>query len=186
MITDNKLNYNRYKLFYSSIIRKEFIYRNSFNNLYQIPKISKITIQSTSKHIVDNKKHILSLVYALKLITGQKPLLIKSKKSIASFKIREGMIIGVKVILRNENLYNFLDNFITLVLPKKKKFVKIDTNKKGLAFNLGIDDIKKFNEIEYNSFLFKKFYGLNVNIDFNKKVSKEEIFLLSSLKIPVV
>ena len=186
MNINNKLNYNRYKYFYDQIIRKEFIYKNNFNNLYEIPIIKKITIQSTSKHIVDNKKHILSLIYALKLITGQKPLLIKSKKSIASFKIREGMIIGVKVILRKENLYNFLDNLITLVLPKNKIIKKININKKKLAFNLGIDDIKKFNEIEYNSFLFKKFYGLNINIDFDKKVLKKEILLLSSLKVPLI
>ena len=185
---NNKLNYNRYSTFYNEKLRKEIIYKNNIDNTHKIPKLTKIIIQSTSKNIIENKKQLISLIYMFKNITGQKPFLIKSKKNIAAFNLRKNALVGVKVILQKNNMYNFLDNFITLVMPKLKYISKIDYNKKknNINYNISIPDINIFNEIEYDSFLYKKQYGLSISFVFEDTKNLYNTLLLSNFKMPIL
>jgi len=112
---------NNLKSWHTNIFKIDSIYKANFVNSLQIPKIDKITINISSKSIIENPKSILYYVIGLKLISNQNPIICKAKKSIALFKIRKGMIIGSKVTLRNKFSYNFLSLFIPLVLPNLKK-----------------------------------------------------------------
>ena len=118
----------------------------------QIPKLDKIIINVGCGEAKDNSKVVSAIMNDLSIITGQKPVECKAKKSVANFKIREGMTIGVKVTLRGERMYEFLDRFFNLALPRVRDFRGINPNSfdgRG-NYSMGVKEQLIFPEIEYD------------------------------------
>ena len=123
-----------------------------YENVMQIPKLDKIVVNMGVGEAKENAKLLESAVADMQLITGQKPVLTKAKKSIANFKIREGMNIGCKVTLRGEKMYEFADRLINLALPRVRDFRGVNPNAFDGRGNyaLGIKEQLIFPEIEYD------------------------------------
>jgi large subunit ribosomal protein L5 len=174
---------NNLKSWHKNILKIDSVYKANFVNSLQIPKIDKITINISSKSIIENPKSILYYVIALKLISNQNPIICKAKKSIALFKIRKGMIIGTKVTLRNEFSYNFLSLFIPLVLPNLKKLKSFSVTKGSLS--IGIRELLIFPQLnEYYDRFPKNISGIiNISLDTQKTELSKIVF--SSFQIPI-
>jgi len=138
---------------YNNEITKSLKEKFNYKNDFQIPKLEKVVINMGVGEAVKDKKKIDSAVNELSLITGQKPIVTKSKKANASFKLREGMPIGVKVTLRKSKMYEFVDRFINIALPRVRDFRGI--NPKSFDGNgnyaLGLKEQFVFPEIEYDN-----------------------------------
>ena len=123
-----------------------------YKSVMQIPRLDKIVINVACGEARDNPKMLDAIVADLKQITGQKPMLCKAKKSVANFKVREGMTIGAKVTLRGERMYEFLDRFFSLALPRVRDFRGINPDSfdgRG-NYNMGIKEQLIFPEIDYD------------------------------------
>ena len=107
---------------YKNEITKELMTKFGYTSVMQVPKIEKIVVNMGVGDAVQNSKNLDNAVAELTLITGQKPVITKAKKSIASYRLREGMAIGTKVTLRGERMYEFLDKLITVALPRVRDF----------------------------------------------------------------
>ena len=107
---------------YTESIRPGLIKESGYSNLLQVPKLEKIVINMGIGEAVQDSKKVAAAVSELSLITGQKPITTKAKKSVAGFKLREGMAIGCKVTLRRDRMYEFLDRLITIALPRVRDF----------------------------------------------------------------
>ena len=137
-----------YKNEVAPALQKKFGYKS----VMQIPKLDKIIINVGCGEAKDNSKVISSIVNDLSIITGQKPVECKAKKSVANFKLREGMTIGVKVTLRGDRMYEFLDRFFNLALPRVRDFRGINPNSFDGRGNyaMGVKEQLIFPEIEYD------------------------------------
>ena len=113
---------NRMRDFYNSEVVPAMMKKFSYKNIMQVPKIEKIVINMGVGEAKDNPKTLESAVNDLTTISGQKPIITKARKSIANFKIREGMPIGCKVTLRGDKMYDFADRLISLALPRVRDF----------------------------------------------------------------
>jgi large subunit ribosomal protein L5 len=159
---------------------KEFNYKNPM----QVPKIEKIVINMGLGEAISNVKIIDSAVQELAAITGQKPVINKAKKSIATFKLRQGMPIGCSVILRKSNMYEFFDRLVNAALPKVRDFRGISPNAfdgRG-NFSIGLQEQIIFPEIEYDK--VDKIKGMNITIVTTAKTDKEARFLLKLMGVP--
>jgi len=137
-----------YKKEVAPALQKKFGYKS----VMQIPKLDKIIINVGCGEAKDNSKVVGSIINDLSIITGQKPVECKAKKSVANFKIREGMTIGVKVTLRGDRMYEFLDRFFNLALPRVRDFRGINPNSfdgRG-NYSMGVKEQLIFPEIEYD------------------------------------
>lgn len=137
-----------YKAEVAPALQKKFGYKS----VMQIPKLDKIIINVGCGEAKDNSKVVGAIMNDLSIITGQKPVECKAKKSVANFKIREGMTIGVKVTLRGERMYEFLDRFFNLALPRVRDFRGINPNSfdgRG-NYSMGVKEQLIFPEIEYD------------------------------------
>ena len=138
---------------YNNEITKSLKEKFNYKNDFQIPKLEKVVINMGVGEAVKDSKKIDSAVSELSLITGQKPIVTKSKKANASFKLREGMPIGVKVTLRKNKMYEFVDRFINIALPRVRDFRGI--NPKSFDGNgnyaLGLKEQFVFPEIEFDN-----------------------------------
>jgi large subunit ribosomal protein L5 len=156
----------------------------SYKNKHQIPKLEKIQISAGLGLNAQNRTFLQKAIEEIRLISGQQPVLTKSKKSIAGFKIREDMPLGLVVTLRREKMYAFLEKFIKLVLPRIRDFRGLNpTNfdKEG-NYNLGISDQLVFPEIEYDTVDQRR--GFNITIVTTAKNESEGFFLLKELGVP--
>ena len=137
-----------YKNEVAPALQKKFGYKS----VMQIPKLDKIIINVGCGEAKDNSKVVSSIVNDLSIITGQKPVDCKAKKSVANFKLREGMTIGVKVTLRGDRMYEFLDRFFNLALPRVRDFRGINPNSFDGRGNyaMGVKEQLIFPEIEYD------------------------------------
>ena len=156
----------------------------AFKNEMQIPKVEKIIVSiSTSDTITDSK--VIDTIYNdLYLITGQKPLITKAKKSVAAFKLRKDMPIGVKVTLRRAMMYDFFKRFVNIALPRVRDFKGLDKKQfdgRG-NYSMGIKEQIIFPEIDYNK--VDKIRGLGIVFVTTTKVDAEAKFLLESLGLP--
>nr|AYO28720.1 ribosomal protein L5 [Neotessella volvocina] len=161
-------------------LQQEFKYLN----IHQIPKIEKIQISSGLGLNAQNRVFLQKSIDEIRAITGQQPILTYAKKSVAGFKIREGMPLGLTVTLRREKMYSFLEKFISLVLPRIRDFRGINPynfDKYG-NYNLGISEQLVFPEIDYDSVEQRR--GLNITIVTTTSNSKESMFLLKELGLP--
>jgi large subunit ribosomal protein L5 len=153
-------------------------------NKHQIPKLEKIQINSGLGLNAQNRVFLQKATEEIRLITGQHPVLTSSRKSIAGFKIREEMPLGLTVTLRREKMYSFLEKFITLVLPRIRDFRGLNPlnfDKHG-NYNLGISEQLVFPEIDYDSVEQRR--GFNITIVTTANNSTEAFFLLKELGVP--
>ena len=142
----------RMKEFYKAEVAPVLMKKFSYKSVMEIPKLDKIVINVGAGEAKDNTKVIDAISGDLMKITGQKPLVCKAKKSVANFKLREGMPIGVKVTLRGDRMYEFLDRLFNVALPRVRDFRGINPNSfdgRG-NYNMGIREQLIFPEIDYD------------------------------------
>jgi large subunit ribosomal protein L5 len=174
----------RLKEFYQKEVVQGLITEFGYKNINQVPKITKIVVNMGLGEAVADVKIIDKAVGELTAITGQKPVVTKARKSIASFKLREGMPIGTTVTLRGDRMYEFLDRLINAVLPRVRDFRGISS--KGFDgrgnFTLGLNDQSVFPEIEYDS--IDKLRGMNITVVTTAGSDDEGRSLLSAFGMP--
>jgi large subunit ribosomal protein L5 len=161
-------------------LQEKFEYTNS----HQIPKIVKIQINRGLGEAAQNKKVFDKSIEEFRLITGQQPVITKAKNSVAAFKLREEMPLGLTVTLRNEKMYSFLDRFINLALPRIRDFQGLSPKKfdRDGNYNMGITDQLIFPEIDYEQ--VDQSLGLNITIVTSTKNRAESHALLEKIGIP--
>lgn len=170
---------NLYKI--SSTIRLKKLFK--YNNVMCIPKINKIVINISSNLLLADNKYLNNIYKNLFLISGQKPIIIKAKKSISNFKLKKDTIIGIKVTLRNNLMYNFLDKIINIILPRMKDFRGLyykKFNNSGI-FSFNINESLIFPEILDN---IK--WGIDITLITSCHKIPEIKFLLQSLNLPFI
>lgn len=142
----------RMKDFYKSTVAPALMSKFGYKSVMQIPKLDKIVINVGCGEARENAKVIDAIVADLSTITGQRPVICKARKSVANFKLREGMNIGAKVTLRGERMYEFLDRLFNVALPRVRDFRGINPNSfdgRG-NYNMGLKEQLIFPEIEYD------------------------------------
>ena len=174
----------RLRDFYQKTVVPKLKQDLGLKNSMQIPKITKITVNMGVGEAVADRKVMDAAVADLTKITGQKPVLCMSKKSIASFKVRENLAIGTKVTLRGERMYEFLDRLISIALPRVRDFRGVSP--KGFDgrgnFTLGLRDQLLFPEIDYMK--VDKARGMNVSVVTSARTDEEARKLLQLLGMP--
>ncbi|HYA58997.1 MAG TPA: 50S ribosomal protein L5 [Burkholderiaceae bacterium] len=161
-------------------LTKKFGYKTSM----QVPRITKITLNMGVGEAVNDKKNIDAAVADMTRIAGQKPVVTKTRKAIANFKVRQGLPIGCMVTLRGERMYEFLDRLITIAFPRVRDFRGVS----GRAFdgrgnyNIGLKEQIIFPEIEYDK--IDKLRGMNISITTTAKSDEEAKALLAAFRFP--
>ena len=174
----------RLKDFYISDAAPALMKKFSYKSVMQIPKLEKIVINVGCGEARENAKAIDSVMTDIAAITGQKPIVTKAKKSIANFKLRQGMNIGVKVTLRHEHMYEFLDRLFNVALPRVRDFRGINPNSfdgKG-NYSLGLKEQLIFPEIEYDK--IDKVRGMDIVFVTTAKTDEEARELLTLMGAP--
>jgi large subunit ribosomal protein L5 len=170
--------------FYKEKVAKELMTEFGYKNVHQIPKISKVVINAGVGRASADTKQLEPVIAGLTKIAGQAPVVNKARKSIAGFKIREGMNIGASVTLRGERMFEFLDRLVNVALPRVRDFRGI----KGTAFDgngnysLGIKEYGVFPEISFEEAV--NTFGLQVNVTTTAKTDAEGKALLTKLGFP--
>lgn len=156
----------------------------NYQNIHQIPKIQKIHVSAGLGLNGQNKTYLQKATEEIRIITGQQPILTIAKKSVAGFKVREGMPLGLMVTLRREKMYSFLERFTKLVLPRIRDFRGLNPNNfdKNGNYNLGISEQLVFPEIDYDTVEQRR--GFNITIVTSAKNSQESFYLLKELGVP--
>lgn len=175
---------NSLKILYEEKISSELFQEFNYKNIHQIPKLIKITLNRGIGEAVNSTKVLDKSIEEFKLITGQKPIITKTKKSIAGFKIRDKMPIGLKVTLRKEKMYDFLNKLINLSLPRIRDFRGISKKQfdgRG-NYNLGLKEQIIFPEIDYDN--IDKIRGINITIVTTAKTDEESFALLKKFGMP--
>lgn len=156
----------------------------NYKNIHQVPKITKITVNRGLGEASKNNKTLDTSVQELSSITGQRPIITKARKSVAGFKIRDGMPVGMAVTLRKHLMYSFLERFIHLSLPRVRDFKGVSV--KGFDgrgnYNLGIKEQLIFPEIEYDK--VDQIRGMDISITTTAITQQEGIALLKALGMP--
>ncbi|HET6157323.1 MAG TPA: 50S ribosomal protein L5 [Pseudolabrys sp.] len=171
---------------YEKVVRAELIKEFSYENPLQAPRIDKIVINMGVGEATSDSKKINAAVAELTAIAGQKPVITKARKSIATFKLREGMNIGCKVTLRRQRMYEFLDRLITIALPRVRDFRGVS----GKSFDgrgnytLGLKEQLVFPEIDYDK--VDKVRGMDIVICTTAKTDAEAKALLKGFQMPFV
>lgn len=175
---------NRLKAKYENEIRPALIEKFNYSSVMQAPKIDKIVLNMGVGDATTNSKNLDEAVEELGLISGQKPLITKAKKSIAGFRLREGMSIGAKVTLRGERMYDFLDKLVNVALPRVRDFHGVsNTAFDGRGnYTLGIHEQLIFPEIDYDK--VNRVRGLDVVIVTTAQTDEESRELLAQLGMP--
>ncbi len=155
-----------------------------YTNVMEVPKLEKITINMGLGEAKDNPKILESAVEELAIISGQRPVVTKARKSIANFKIREGMPIGTKVTLRGDKMFEFADKFFNISLPRVRDFKGLSRNSFDGRGNyaMGIKEQLIFPEIEYDK--IDKIKGMNIVFTTTAKTDEEAMALLELLGMP--
>ena len=169
---------------YSNEIAPAMNKKFNYDSVMEIPKIDKIVLNMGVGDAVSNAKNLDEAVEELTLISGQKPLITKAKKSIANFRLREGMSIGAKVTLRGERMYDFLDKLVNVALPRVRDFHGVSNKAfdgRG-NYTLGIKEQLIFPEIDYDK--VNRVRGLDVVIVTTAKTDEEARELLTEFGMP--
>jgi large subunit ribosomal protein L5 len=174
----------RLKELYMKDVRKKLQDEFKIENIMAVPKIEKIVLNMGIGEAISNMKVLDNAVEELNTIAGQKPIITKAKKSIASFKLREGVPIGTMVTLRGEKMYEFLDRLINIALPRVRDFRGVPTRAfdgRG-NYTLGVRDHLIFPEIDYSK--VDKPKGMNITIVTTAKTDEHARTLLRELGMP--
>ena len=175
---------NRLKEKYEKTIVSDLMSKHNYKNIMEVPKLEKIVVNIGCGDATSNSKLLEASMRDLELITGQKPIATKAKKSIAGFKLREGQAIGCKVTLRGENMYNFLDKLISITLPRVRDFRGISNKAfdgRG-NYTLGLTEQLIFPEIEYDDVV--KVRGMDIVFVTTAKTNAEALDLLQGFGMP--
>ena len=174
----------RLKELYVNEVAPALMKKFAYKSVMQIPKLDKIVINVGCGEARDNPKVLDAIVADVSAITGQKPVLCKAKKSVANLKLREGMVIGVKVTLRGDRMYEFLDRFFNLALPRVRDFRGINPNSfdgRG-NYSMGIREQLIFPEIDYDK--IDKVRGMDICMVTTANTDEEARELLSAMGAP--
>jgi len=174
----------RLKELYKSEIFGALMEKFGYGNPMEVPKLEKITVNMGLGDAKDNAKMMDSAVEEIALISGQRPVVTKAKKSVANFKVRTGMPVGAKVTLRGDNMYVFADKFFNIVLPRVRDFRGVSKNSfdgRG-NYSLGLKEQSIFPEIVYDR--IDKVKGMNVTFATTAKTDEEAAELLRLLGMP--
>jgi len=169
---------------YREKIVPELIRKFGYRSVMEVPRLAKITLNMGVGEAVNDKKNIEMAVGDMTKIAGQKPVVTKTRKAIANFKIREGLAIGCMVTLRGERMYEFLDRLVSVALPRMRDFRGVS----GRAFdgrgnyNIGLKEQIIFPEIEYDK--IDKLRGMNISITTTAKSDEEAKALLAAFRFP--
>ncbi|MCI7239566.1 MAG: 50S ribosomal protein L5 [Anaerococcus sp.] len=175
---------SRLKEKYKNEVVGKLIEEFNYKNVMEVPKLEKIVINVGLGEAKDNKNILNAAKEELALITGQYPIELKAKKSVANFKLREGQTIGTKVTLRGEKMYDFLDKLISISLPRVRDFRGINPNSfdgRG-NYSLGIKEQLIFPEIKYDDVDF--LHGMDISIVTTAKTDEEAKAFLTLLGMP--
>ena len=171
--------FEKYKNEIVPALEAEFV-----QNKMKTAKIEKIVISVGTGFAMKDSKLIQNIADTISLIAGQKAVIVKSKKSVAGFKVREGAPVGVKVTLRGANMYNFFDKLVSIALPRVKDFR--GTPRKGFDgrgnYNFGLQEQLMFPEVEFDNII--KTHGMNITIVTSTENDKEAFVLLEKLGMP--
>lgn len=175
---------NRLKERYMNEIVPSLIKKHNYTTIMEVPKLEKIVINMGVGDATSNSKLLDAAVKDLEVISGQKPVITKARKSIAGFKVREGQSIGCKVTLRGNNMYNFMDKLVSIGLPRVRDFRGVSPKAfdgRG-NYTLGIKEQLIFSEIEYDSVV--KVRGMDIVFVTTAKTNEEALELLSGFGMP--
>ena len=169
---------------YENEIKDAMVKKFGYKNVMEIPKLDKVVVNMGVGEAKENAKILEAAMGDMEIITGQKPVVTKSKKSIANFKIREGMPIGCKVTLRGEKMYEFVDRLVNLALPRVRDFRGVNPNAFDGRGNyaLGIKEQLIFPEIEYDK--IDKVRGMDIIFVTTAKSDEEARELLTLFNMP--
>lgn len=169
---------------YNEVIKKSLVEKFGYQNKHEIPKLTKIVLNMGVGDAVTDKKKLTNAMDELTLIAGQKPVMTKARKSIATFKLREGMPIGCKVTLRSDRMYEFLERLVNMALPRVRDFHGISgKNFDGRGnYAFGIKEQIIFPEINYDK--VENVRGLDVVICTTAKSDEEAKALLTGFNLP--
>ena len=176
----------RLQEYYVSTVAPAMMKKFGYQNVMQIPKLDKVVVNVAAGEAKDNAKVIDAIMNDLSLITGQKPVVCRAKKSVANFKLREGMPIGVKVTLRGEKMYEFVYKLFNVSFPRVRDFRGINGNSfdgKG-NYSTGIKEQLIFPEIEYDK--IDKVRGMDINFITTAQTDEEAKELLTLLGAPFI
>ncbi|HCX0302941.1 TPA: 50S ribosomal protein L5 [Staphylococcus aureus] len=175
---------NRLKEKFNIEVTENLMKKFNYSSVMEVPKIDKIVVNMGVGDAVQNSKVLDNAIEELELITGQKPLVTKAKKSIATFRLREGMPIGAKVTLRGERMYEFLDKLISVSLPRVRDFQGV--SKKAFDgrgnYTLGVKEQLIFPEIDYDK--VSKVRGMDIVIVTTANTDEEARELLANFGMP--
>ena len=174
----------RMKTYYKETVAPALFKKFGYKSVMQVPKLDKIVINVGCGEAKDDQKKIDAIMSDISQITGQKPVVCRAKKAIANFKLREGNIIGVKVTLRGETMYEFLDRFFNIALPRVRDFRGINPNSfdgRG-NYSVGIKEQLIFPEIEYEK--IDAIRGMDINFVTTAKTDEEAKELLTLMGAP--
>ncbi len=174
----------RMKTYYKETVAPALFKKFGYKSVMQIPKIDKIVVNVGCGDAKDDQKKIDAIMSDLSQITGQKPIICRAKRAIANFKLREGNIIGVKVTLRGDTMYEFLDRFFNIALPRVRDFRGINPNSfdgRG-NYSVGIKEQLIFPEIDYEK--IDAIRGMDINFVTTAKTDEEAKELLSLMGAP--
>ena len=174
----------RLKDFYKSDVAPALMSKFGYKSVMQIPKLDKVVINVGCSELKDNAKVLDAIMSDLSKITGQKPIATKAKKSVANFKLREGMTIGAKVTLRGDRMYEFVDRLFCVALPRVRDFRGINPN--GFDgrgnYNMGVREQLIFPEIEYDK--IDKVRGMDITFVTTARTDEEAKELITLLGAP--
>ncbi|HLU77556.1 MAG TPA: 50S ribosomal protein L5 [Burkholderiales bacterium] len=174
----------RLQEFYRDTVMADLTKQFGYKSVMEVPRIQKITVNMGVGEAVQDKKILDNAVADLTKLTGQKPVVTKARKSVATFKIRQGYPIGCMVTLRGRRMYEFLDRLVTIAMPRIRDFRGVS----GRAFdgrgnyNLGVKEQIIFPEIEYDK--IDALRGMNISITTTAKTDEEARALLAAFKFP--
>lgn len=174
----------RLKAHYEKVVRNALKEKFGYSNVMQIPKIEKIVINMGVGEAVNDRKKVDNAAADLALISGQKPIVTRARKAIATYKVREGMAIGAKVTLRGDRMYEFLDRFVTIALPRVKDFRGLNPKSFDGRGNYatGLKEHLVFPEIDYDK--VDNVLGLDVIVCTSAKTDDEARELLKGFNFP--
>ena len=175
---------NRLKAYYKSAVVPAMIKEMGYKNALECPKVEKVIVNRGLGDCKDNSQSFNKAVEEIAAITGQKPVVTTAKKSIANFKVRQGMKVGAKVTLRGDHMYEFLDKLMSIALPRLRDFQGVNPKAfdgKG-NYALGLTEQLVFPEISYEK--IDKIRGLDIVIVTSAKTDKEAKLLLDLLGMP--
>ena len=176
--------HSKIKSLYQDTVAPKLIEQFSYGNIYQVPKVVKVTINRGLGEAAQNAKALEASLSEIALITGQKPVVTRAKKAIAGFKLRKGMPVGIMVTLRSDRMYAFLDRLINLSLPRIRDFRGVSPKSfdgRG-NYTIGIREQIIFPEVEYDR--IDQIRGMDISIITTANTDEEGRALLKELGMP--